>query len=272
MARAGHKLETGTTGSTSLTDIPAVGGGTLSLTEGQYVVVVTQRAGGADSTLTVTSPGWEVIGPTLWANDTDDVQLAVVAKRMGAVPDTVFQWTWSSWTRGCHAVLVYDDIDALNPLDVAVVGATGTNGTGINPGSITPVTAGAIILVGGATVGNNDALPIEITTIPAEYDWSDKINAPGGTSRHAALGVAEKVWSSGAFDGSAWTCNENLNSSGWCAYAIALRPAAPSGGGDGKLDVWDGTAWVRKPVKVWDGSAWVTKPAKRWNGTAWVLT
>lgn len=40
---------------------------------------------------------------------------------------------------------------------------------------------------------------------------------------------------------------------------------------DGQVGAWDGSAWVRKPVKVWDGSAWVTKPAKVWDGAAWAL-
>jgi hypothetical protein len=44
-------------------------------------------------------------------------------------------------------------------------------------------------------------------------------------------------------------------------------PAPPSAG---LIKVWDGTAWVAKPVKVWSGSAWVIKPLKRWSGTAWV--
>lgn len=229
ITRVGHELGTGTSGNASLTAIPATGGGTLTVLDGDYVVVVTARIGGADSTLTVNSAGWDVIGPVLFANDTDDTHFAVFAKRMGSVPDTTVSWTWSSWTRGCHAIIVYRGVDATTPLDVAVVGTTGTNSTLINPGSIAPVTSGAVILVGGATVGNTDTLPIEITTIPAEYDWTDKINAAGGTGRHAALGVADKAWSSGPFDGSAWTCNESLGSSGWCAYAIALRPAATGG-------------------------------------------
>lgn len=34
--------------------------------------------------------------------------------------------------------------------------------------------------------------------------------------------------------------------------------------------VWNGTAWVVKPVKVWNGTSFVAKPLKRWTGTAWV--
>jgi hypothetical protein len=40
----------------------------------------------------------------------------------------------------------------------------------------------------------------------------------------------------------------------------------------GKIKVWNGSAWVEKPVKVWNGSAWVEKPVKVWNGSAWVLS
>ena len=40
--------------------------------------------------------------------------------------------------------------------------------------------------------------------------------------------------------------------------------------GSGLIKVWNGSAWVEKPVKVWTGSAWVTKPLKRWTGSTWV--
>lgn len=40
--------------------------------------------------------------------------------------------------------------------------------------------------------------------------------------------------------------------------------------GTGLVGVWNGSAWVQKPVKVWDGAAWTTKPLKRWNGASWV--
>lgn len=54
------------------------------------------------------------------------------------------------------------------------------------------------------------------------------------------------------------------------ALSIAYfgAPLIPSSGG--LVKVWNGTAWVEKPIKVWNGTAWVQKPLKRWNGTAWV--
>lgn len=44
------------------------------------------------------------------------------------------------------------------------------------------------------------------------------------------------------------------------------------GGNPGYIKVWNGSAWVVKPVKVWNGAAWVIKPAKFWNGSAWITT
>lgn len=40
----------------------------------------------------------------------------------------------------------------------------------------------------------------------------------------------------------------------------------------GSMKVWNGSAWVLKPVKWYNGTTWVTKPLKRWNGSAWVTT
>lgn len=37
-----------------------------------------------------------------------------------------------------------------------------------------------------------------------------------------------------------------------------------------RLKIWNGSAWVARPVKVWTGSAWVTKQIKFWNGSEWV--
>jgi hypothetical protein len=38
----------------------------------------------------------------------------------------------------------------------------------------------------------------------------------------------------------------------------------------GRPQVWNGSAWVEKPMKAWSGSAWEEKPVKVWNGSSWV--
>ncbi len=40
----------------------------------------------------------------------------------------------------------------------------------------------------------------------------------------------------------------------------------------GRIRVWIGGAWAKKPVKVWTGSEWVIKPLKHYNGVAFVET
>lgn len=52
---------------------------------------------------------------------------------------------------------------------------------------------------------------------------------------------------------------------------VALYGNAPSSSEAGYATVWNGSAWVRKPLKVWNGSAWVIKPLKYWNGSTWAL-
>ena len=43
-------------------------------------------------------------------------------------------------------------------------------------------------------------------------------------------------------------------------------------GTTGQIKVWDGSAWVAKPMKVWTGAAWEIKPVKFYNGSTWVTT
>lgn len=49
--------------------------------------------------------------------------------------------------------------------------------------------------------------------------------------------------------------------------ALTLDPLEAVTGG--KPFVWNGSGWVKKPVKVWDGSDWVVKPVKIWTGSVW---
>lgn len=50
---------------------------------------------------------------------------------------------------------------------------------------------------------------------------------------------------------------------------LAIWQSAPTGG---RFNVWNGAAWVEKPVKVWNGTTWAEKPVKFWNGSAWTLS
>jgi hypothetical protein len=60
----------------------------------------------------------------------------------------------------------------------------------------------------------------------------------------------------------------SANGHTWKNYLLTI-PAVCS---TGDIKVYNGTAFVAKPVKIWTGTAWVKKPVKRWNGTTWVVT
>lgn len=37
----------------------------------------------------------------------------------------------------------------------------------------------------------------------------------------------------------------------------------------GGIRIWNGTAWLKRPVQVWNGTAWVVKTLKVWSGSSW---
>ncbi|MBT9158784.1 MAG: hypothetical protein DDT26_00031 [Dehalococcoidia bacterium] len=61
----------------------------------------------------------------------------------------------------------------------------------------------------------------------------------------------------------------------WYEDSAASRVLARSFFGpveSGRIRVWIGGAWDKKPVKVWTGSVWAIKPLKYHNGFAFVST
>jgi hypothetical protein len=52
-------------------------------------------------------------------------------------------------------------------------------------------------------------------------------------------------------------------------YAALNSAVTEAVAGGPNVKVWNGSAWVQKPLKVWTGSAWVQKPLKVWTGSAW---
>ena len=114
------------------------------------------------------------------------------------------------------------------------------------------------------------------TTIPdtkllfVGHNWTNSgaLSPPTGfTERFDGLiYTADKAQAAAGATGAVSHGTGNASNHPWAAFLIALKelPSVLSG-----AKVWDGSAWVEKPVKVWDGSAWVQKPAKTWDGSAW---
>lgn len=241
------------------------GGSRSSVQEGDLVVAALASAAVSNVTLSITT-GYTLAGDELYSNGSSfDTNLRVAYKFMGATPDSTVTFGPSGSSSGgkAAAVFVFSGVDPVTPLDAAVVTATGTGQNYPNPGPITPVTGGAVILcVGAMSEGNGSA------GFSNNGQYSAFSYVLGGDDNDIHLGLGVKTdWSGGTFDPAAFTGSGASNQGSWSALAIALRPIVS--GGLAKL--WNGSGWVAKPVKVWNGSAWVAKPLKRWDGAAWVV-
>jgi len=195
--------------------------------EGDFVLVGHSMASTANQAPLVTQAGFTNL-TDLFGDDSVDINLVVAHKRMGSTPDTsVTVNTVGTISADAHntVALVFRGVDPTTPFDVTHTTAVGAN-TGVpNPAAITPVTAGAqiVLIVAGAFTGF--AAGSTYTAAPSGY--GDLVQAIlTSTSRDGMIGAARKAWSgSGADDpGTFATLNASASSS-WAAYTIALRPA-----------------------------------------------
>lgn len=225
--------------------ISYVGGTTGSdvSTNATYSVPLTGLTGGSDSApiagdLVIVTSGWvsttngdpgvTTAGYTetvdLYGNDTRDANLSVAYKFMGGTPDTSVTVTNGTGTaqRGAVAVIqVFRGVDQTTPLDVATTSLAATNSSRPNPVSITPVTPGAWIVVGG--LGTGDGSMTAMTVAPGMSNAISVIS--DGSSLSALAGMANAVWTSGAYNPELWTGGETTTSDSWAAATLALRPA-----------------------------------------------
>lgn len=210
--------------SVSLTDIPAVGGGTVTLADGDLVVVGYAIGAITDINVAVTTGYTEQTD--IYANGTQyDANLGVFTKLMGPTPDTTVTLgaMASANNSGVTSIRAYRGVDLTTPLDVAIQTATGT-GTGLpDPPSSTPVTSGALAYVIGAQAA---ALMANL----ASSDLSDFATDWQADSQDVGIGVGHISWSgSGAIDPAVFTGGSSNASNSWVAATMVLRPAASSG-------------------------------------------
>lgn len=169
---------------------------------------------------------YTVAGSDLYGNDTYDTNLVVGYKRAGATPDTQVNMTAGDTDSGYIVMVeVWRGVDPTTPLDVAAVGATGTNTGRPNPGSITPSTALAEVLCFAAGASANGVTPSALTS--SDFTSIDYEQQAGGTnmaSPSAAFGHYD--WTSGAFDAAQFGGGSTSTSNSWAALALALRPQA----------------------------------------------
>jgi hypothetical protein len=195
------------------------GGLASSASAGDLVVVYFGTGSTSDRNLLIRGYT-EVV--ELYSNDTIDTNLKVAYKFMEATPDTNFvldDGTQDAGDAGAVAVQVWRNVDKTMPLDVLTTTATGINSVLCNPPAITPITAGAYIVAGGA--GGNDAGAQTFSS----SNLTGFISSGGNDTRDVTIGLGYKEWTSGAFDPAAFTFSDQDSTSfSWAGVTLALRP------------------------------------------------
>lgn len=219
----------GTSGTSSITlSSGLTGGSRASVQEGDLVVGILSSGATSDVSLIIQDPSsnnYTLAGSELYSNGTTyDANLRVAYKRMGASPDasTLFGASGSGIAGAVSAVVVFSGVSSSTPLDVAVVTATGTGANYPNPGAVTPITQGAVIIgVGTMTEGLGSA------SISNGGSWGSFYYAEGSDDDDNHLGVGVKTdWTSGEFDPAAFGGSGANASGAWAAITLVLRPGS----------------------------------------------
>lgn len=216
-----------TPGSTSLTTL--VGGLDTQPATGDLILIGYTLADTANAALVLKSAGgtdYTLVDSELFANDNRDMNMRVAYRFAGGSPDTSFIYDDGYGGDSGATVLlvqVWRGVNAATPLDVAAVPATGTNTGQPNPGSITPVTAGAVIASFAAGSAVTGATPADLVSSDYTEFWPASRAAGLYASNAAAHGY--KNWVGGAFDPSGYTGGSTSTADAWASMLVALRPA-----------------------------------------------
>lgn len=153
--------------------------------------------------------------------DTFSTAFDVYYKFMGSTPDTSFVRTPTGNTAhgGAVTVHVWRNVDQNTPFDVASTFNTINNTALVNPPAITPTTTNTRILIAGAAGHNSGG-----ASFTASY-LSNFITNNNDDTVDATVGMGWVAWTSGAYDGAAWTFSgtDRVNHS-YASTVMALRP------------------------------------------------
>lgn len=201
---------------------------------GDLVVVAYGLSANGDITLIIDNPSgtdYTQFGTEQFADDTEDANLRVAYRVMPdpteadvTLSTTVGGGTGDVTRAGGCEIVVLRGVHA-TPLEQAVQAGTAINTILVDPGSITPTTAGTWILVFGAGASTNTSGNF------ASSDLTDfrENNADDG---HAfSIGGGHLEWTSGAFAPATWTWSGSDSTNYSYAWKmIALAPASFGGG------------------------------------------
>lgn len=174
---------------------------------------------GADIDVTCTTSGWTELRE-MYSNDSNDINFGIYYKRL-TTAETSVAFTLSGISMASQfAVHVWRGVN-ITPLDGSTNGAAGANSGVPNPGSISTVTDGAVVIaIGGAA--SEVAYPLSDLTVPSGMENFFQAN----TSSSSALGIASAVVpTAGAYDPAPFGGGNTSIRSSWATVTFSLRPA-----------------------------------------------
>jgi hypothetical protein len=206
----------------------ALTGGLAAVPAAGDLVIITVVVGSQGRTPACAVSGYTALGQINANGTTYDTSMDVSWKVMGGTPDTSFTLpaTGNAQDAQRYTIQVWRGVDATTPMDVTPVTASGTGTGRPNPGTITPTTAEAIILIcaGGAAAAG------AAYTGPANYTTNFLTGATADTNdAMVGSGYRATAWTSGAEDPAVYTGGTTNAADSWAAYTLALRPAVVAG-------------------------------------------
>lgn len=210
-----------TSGNNNVSLTALTGGLAASAAIGDIVIALYVTGSAADRTLSITdgTNAYTLIDTELYANgSTYDTNLRIAYKILAAADaNTVFGPTGNTADAGAAIVHVWRGINTATTLDVAAVSASGTATGRPDAATISPTTAGTIVIVAG---GSAQATGATFTT----SDLSNFRTVTSADTNDATAGMGSFAWSSGAFNPAAFGGGTANAGDSWAAMTVALRP------------------------------------------------
>jgi hypothetical protein len=229
IAFRGSATATATNGgntSLSLGSLADASGSSVSVQNGDFVVIVYTVASTADRAMSESTGTWTEQTELYADGSTQDANVAVYTKFWSTGDPTSVTLVGSGQAADSTAAvcIAFSGVNTATPLDVAIQTATGTGTGRPNAPSITPSTAGAWIVVCGGSAHIGGVAPF---TNPGDLSTTtNHFRSTGANDNNdVSVGIGLKTnWTSGAFDPSQWTGGSTGAGAAWCAVSLALRP------------------------------------------------
>lgn len=224
---------------------------------GDLVVVGYAIGSTVARTPTIATPGggaaYTDVAPVQQRADNFDTSLLVAYKFMGGTPDTQVTLsetaggTGNAADAGRYTIQVWRGVDPSNPMDVAAVVAGAINSSTVNPGQITPSTAGAVVGVVGAAASGTGA------TFTSS-DLGDFLAGSTADTNDISIGAGYVAWGgAGAVDPAAFgNVPAGTTANSWASVTFALRPHTTTPFADAVQDLIDGLVSAQSEANGWN--------------------